>query len=540
MLFQDRYPLAFKLYPYRRSSDQDAERPVRHPVVVVGGGPIGLAMALDLGLQGLPVVLLDDHEGVGEGSRAICFAKRTLEIADRYGCGAELLDKGVVWNVGKIFHDDHKVFEFNLLPEEGHKYPAFINLQQPYFEKALYDRIVSANAGGANIDVRGKNRVENVNLHKDHARIHVVTPEGPYSLESEWLIGCDGAGSPLRKMVGADFEGRVFEDNFLIADIRMQADFPTERWFWFEPHFKSGDSALLHKQPDGIWRIDFQIGWDIDRETELEERNIRARLDAMLGDVEYEIVWSSIYTFQCRRMKSFRHGRLIFAGDAAHQVSPFGARGANSGIQDVDNLGWKLGLLLRGAADERILDSYTEEREAAADENIMNSTRSTDFITPKTKISKVFRNAVLDLATDHPFARTMVNSGRLSSPFSYNGFPLIGADALPGGPARSRPGSACPDAPIGEKFLLERLGSGFTLLVINGTVDGFEAPDGVPFEVLHVDSVSDPSCALTQRYLGSEKTAVYLIRPDQHIAGRWAEYDTHQVAETMKINLGKG
>ena len=170
-MIHDRYQLAFKLYPYERSADQDAETPVRHPVVIMGGGPIGVATALDLGLQGIPVVVLDDHEGIGMGSRAICFAKRCLEIADRYGCGQPMLDKGVVWNLGKVFHDDRKVFEFNLLPEQGHKFPAFINLQQPYFERFLVERVREAQAAGAPIELRGKNRVDNVTTHDDHVTL---------------------------------------------------------------------------------------------------------------------------------------------------------------------------------------------------------------------------------------------------------------------------------------------------------------------------------------------------------------------------------
>lgn len=159
-MLQDRYPLAFRLYPYERSADQDAATPAHHPVVVMGGGPIGIAMALDLGLQGIPVVVLDDHEGVGQGSRAICFSKRTLEIAGRYGCGQPMVDKGVVWNLGKVFHKDDKVFEFNLLPEDGHRYPAFINMQQPYFERFLVERVRDAQAKGAPIEIRGRNRVD--------------------------------------------------------------------------------------------------------------------------------------------------------------------------------------------------------------------------------------------------------------------------------------------------------------------------------------------------------------------------------------------
>lgn len=540
-MLQDRYTLAFKLYPYARSADQDSATPVRHPVVVMGGGPIGVATALDLGLQGIPVVVLDDHEGIGMGSRAICFAKRCLEIADRYGCGKPMLDKGVVWNLGKVFHDDRKVYEFNLLPEEGHQYPAFINLQQPYFEKFIVERVRKAQAAGAPIEVRGKNRVDAVEVKDDHVVLTITTPEGPYRLEADWLIGCDGASSPLRGMLGLEFEGRVFKDSFLIADIRMlNESFPTERWFWFEPAHGSGASTLLHKQPDDTWRIDFQIGWDVDRKEEMKEENIRRRLDAMLGpDVKYEMVWSSIYTFQCKRMERFRHGRVIFAGDSAHQVSPFGARGANSGMQDVDNLGWKLGLVIKGLAPDRLMDSYDEERVYGADENILNSTRATDFITPKTKISHVFRNAVLDLAGRHPFARPLVNSGRLSVPCTYEGLSLNGPDALTGGPARTRPGSACPDAPLGDGFLLSSLGNDFVILAINTEAPGAIEEDGVIARPLAVSLKDDASGALAERYLGSAQSGVYLIRPDQHVAARWDRYDETALRAALRRACAK-
>ena len=534
-LVPERYSLAFRLYPYARSPDQDAATPVRHKVIIAGGGPIGLATALDLGRRGVPVVLLDDHEGAGLGSRALCFSKRTLEICDRLGAAGPMLDKGVQWNVGKVFHDDRLLYEFNLLPEGGHAFPAFINLQQPWFEKFLHDAILAAQSEGAPIELRGRNRIDAVTPSADHVTLDIMTPDGPYQIQADWLIACDGARSPLRGMLGLSFDGRVFEDNFLIADVKMKADFPTERWFWFEPHFKSGDSALLHKQPDDIWRIDFQLGWNIDRAKELEPANIRARVDAMLGtDVDYELDWCSIYTFQCRRMDRFRHGRVLFAGDSAHQVSPFGARGANSGIQDVDNLAWKLALVLDGTAPESLLDSYDAERVYGADENILNSTRATDFITPKTPVSKLFRNAVLTLAEHLPFARTVVNSGRLSLPCTYDGSALNGPDH-PDMPPRTRPGSPCPDAPLAGGWLLPHLGRGFTLLTINQTAPDSLSAHGLTVPRLAVEATPE----ITARYLGTAKGAVYLIRPDQHVAARWDHFDESAVAAALARAIGK-
>jgi 3-(3-hydroxy-phenyl)propionate hydroxylase len=539
-MFDDRYTLAYKRYPYKKSPDQDASTPVRHPVVVMGGGPIGIATALDLGLQGIPTVVLDDHEGVGMGSRAICFAKRCLEIADRYGCGEPMLDKGVVWNVGKVFHKDDQVFEFNLLPEEGHKYPAFINMQQPYYESFQLDRFEELQAQGAPIEIRGKNRVDNVEVKDDHVVLTVMTPDGEYKLEADWLVGCDGASSPLREMLGYDFTGKVFQDSFLIADIKMKGDvdFPTERWFWFEPSHGEGASMLLHRQPDDVWRVDFQIGWDVDRKEEMKEENIRRRLDAFLGGVEYDMVWSSIYTFQCKRMEQFRHGRVFFAGDAAHQVSPFGARGANSGMQDVDNLGWKLGLVMAGKAPDSLLDSYNYERIHGADENILNSTRSTDFITPKSNMSTLLRDSVLALSEHYEFARPMVNSGRLSVPCTYDGSPLNSADALDG-PARTRPGSPCPDVPLGDEFLLSKLGNDFILLTIDADAPEEIEEAGITVKRLALATKDDHSLLLKERYLGDAPSGVYLIRPDQHVAARRETFDETQVRAAIRRATGK-
>lgn len=527
------------LYAYDRSPDQDAPAPVRHKVAVIGAGPVGLAAAIDLAQQGIEVVVLDDNDKVSFGSRAICFAKRPLEILDRLGCGQPMVDKGVQWNLGKVFFDDRQVYDFNLLPEEGHARPAFINLQQYYFEEYMVNRVRELQEQGAPIEIRGRNKVEAIGTHPDHVKLEVETPEGSYTLEADWLIACDGAGSPTRRMLGKDFVGRVFEDNFLIADVIMDADFPTERWFWFDPPFNKGQSALLHKQPDGVWRIDLQLGWDIDKEREKRPENVIPRLKAMLGeDVQFELEWVSIYTFQCRRMEQFRHGRVIFAGDAAHQVSPFGARGANSGLQDTDNLVWKLKLVMEGKAPESLLDSYDIERVHGADENILNSSRSTDFITPKSEMSRILRDAVLDLSEHHEFARPLVNSGRLSVPCTYDGSPLNSADALDG-PARTRPGSPCPDAPLGDEFLLPKLADKFTLLTIDADAPDLIEEDGVEVTRLALSVKDDATLALKERYLGDNDSAVYLIRPDQHVAARRPSFDEPQICAAIRRATGK-
>ena len=527
------------LYPYRRSADQGAAEPARHTAVVVGAGPVGLACAIDLARQGVEVVVLDENDKVSFGSRAICFAKRPLEILDRLGCGQPMVDKGVVWNLGKVFFGDRKVYDFNLLPEDGHRRPAFINLQQYHFEKYLVDRVRALEAEGAPIELRGNNKVTAVEDGAAGVTLTIETPDGPYRLVADWLVACDGANSAIRAMMDLDFVGRVFEDNFLIADVVMEAGFPTERWFWFDPPFNPGQSALLHKQPDNVWRIDLQLGWNIDKEKEKKPENVIPRLKAMLGeDAKFELEWVSIYTFQCRRMERFRHGHVLFAGDSAHQVSPFGARGANSGLQDTDNLVWKLKLVIDGKAPESLLDTYDLERIHGADENILNSSRSTDFITPKSETSRIFRNAVLDLSERHAFARPLVNSGRLSVPCTYDGSPLNGPDVA-SMPPRTRPGSPAPDAPVKGGWLLDRLGDRFALLTIDA-----DAPDtldcgGIAVERLALSAADDPSGAFGERYLGSARSAVYLIRPDQHVAARWTAFDESAVASAVVRATGR-
>ncbi|SOE18887.1 3-(3-hydroxy-phenyl)propionate hydroxylase [Hoeflea halophila] len=523
------------LYPYQRSPDQDARAPVRHKVVVVGAGPVGLALAVDLAMQDVPVVVVDENDKVSWGSRAICFAKRPLEILDRLGCGDPMVDKGVVWNLGKVFFDKRQVFDFNLLTEQGHKRPAFINLQQYYLEQYLVDRVRELQAEGKPIELRGGSKVLDVSQDESGAELTIDTPDGPYRISAEWVVACDGAASPIRTLLGLEFTGRVFEDNFLIADVVMEADFPTERWFWFDPPFNRGQSALLHKQPDNVWRIDFQLGWDIDREKELKPENIDRRLKAMLGDeISYQLEWSSIYTFQCRRMERFREGRVLFAGDSAHQVSPFGARGANSGLQDADNLAWKLRLIMDGKSPLTLLDSYDAERVHGADENILNSSRSTDFITPKSEISRIFRDAVLDLSERYEATRPMVNSGRLSVPCTYDGSPLNGPDCA-AMPERTRPGSPMVDAPVPGGWLLDRLGSAFHLLTIDAEAPDTVSVDGVACQRLALSTSDDHDGYLRQRYLGNAAAGVYLVRPDQHVAARWDHYD----AAAVKAALGK-
>ncbi|HYF57860.1 MAG TPA: FAD-dependent oxidoreductase [Burkholderiaceae bacterium] len=529
---------AFPRFEYRPSPGLRSGTVERHPVVVVGAGPVGLSAALDLARRGVPVVVLDDNDTVSVGSRALCYAKRTLEIWDRLGVADRMVGKGVQWKIGKVFRDEDLVYGFDLLPEDGHRMPAMINLQQYYLEEYLVEACVAAG-----VDLRWKHRVTGLERAADGVALDVETPDGAFRLHAAWTIACDGANSGLRRMVGADFAGQAFQDRFLIADVLMKAEFPTERWFWFDPPFHRGQSVLLHREADNVWRIDFQLGWDADPEEERKPERVIPRIRAMLGpEVEFDLEWVSVYQFACRRIDRFRHGRVLFAGDAAHQVSPFGARGANSGVQDVDNLGWKLALVLDGAAPESLLDSYHDERSLAADDNIANSTRSTDFITPKSRASRVLRDAVLELAEHEPFARRLVNSGRLSMPTPCPDSPLVTPDAEPFEGAM-RPGTPCADAPLAHDgrrgWLLNRLGRGFAVLTFGPRPVAEVRSGAIAAPVLSVgDDVADVEGLLARRYDGRPGTT-YLIRPDQHVAARWRAFDAAAVAAAIDRACGR-
>ncbi|MBR1218310.1 FAD-dependent oxidoreductase [Bradyrhizobium sp. U87765 SZCCT0131] len=510
-------------FGYQRHPDQDraATAVAHHPVVVIGAGPVGLSFAIDLAERGHPVVLLDDADRIGEGSRAICFSKRSLEYWDRLGVGGRMVDKGVVWNVGRIFHGASQLYQFNLLPEDGHKMPAFINLQQFYAEAYLVDR--AAQLPG--ISLRWRNKVTALEQRNDHVVVTIETPEGAYRLSASHLIACDGARSSLRSMVGAEFAGKVFEDQFLIADVKMTADFPTERWFWFDPPFHAGRSALLHRQPDNVWRIDLQLSPDADPAVEKLPENVRPRITRMLGHDNFDFEWISLYKFQCRRMDRFVHGRVVFAGDSAHQVSPFGARGANSGLEDAENLAWKLSLVLDGRASAALLDSYHVERSAAADENIRESTRATDFMAPTSREEERLRRAVLALARDTDFGKRMVNGGRLSVPSVYDTLlSTPDADRWNGGVV---PGASMLDAPLvahdGKATYLTdafiAAGRRFTVLEFaNG--QAAPVPEGVGVIRIGGEGLTDHAGLAKKRYDAAPGTA-YLLRPDGYVAARF-------------------
>ena len=530
-------PYDYAPFPYVAPPGLKAAEP-RHPVVIVGAGPIGLAMAIDLAQHGVKSVVLDDNNVVSVGSRAICWAKRTLEIFDRLGVGERMLDKGVTWKVGRQFFGDKEVYNFDLLPEPGHKYPAFINLQQYYVEQYLVER---AQEMPDLIDLRFLNKVTDHADHGDHVSLTVETPDGNYTLEAEYYIACEGAGSPTRKRMDLAFDGQTFEEHFLIVDVEMETspfgdhDTP-ERWFWFAPPFHQGQSALLHKQPDNIYRIDLQLGPETDPKEEATEEKVLPRIKAIVGDTPFRLDWMSVYKFRCAKLERFVHNRVLFVGDSAHVVSPFGARGGNGGIQDVDNIGWKLAAVLQGDAPAALIETYNEERSHGSAENILNSSRATNFMTPKSEIEMLFRNEVLNLAGEHGFARKLINSGRLSNPCSLEGMAL----QTPG-QAPVVPGQVIVDAPLtgpdGDTWLVKELQGQFTLMGFGDT----PLPEISGLARLGIGGAhrypcfADKDGHMAARY-GQDH--IYLVRPDGHVCAVFEGIEPAPILAAMERAKG--
>ncbi len=519
----------FKIPPEILEGSQEV-----YPVAIVGAGPIGLSLAIDLAQRGIKSVLLDDNNIVSTGSRAICWAKRTLEIFDRLGVASKMMAKGITWETGRLFNGNKEVFSFNLLPDKGQKFPAFINLQQYYVEEYLIERCFELKDY---IDLRFSSEVIDHKQNGENVDVTVSCPKGNYNLRSLYMVACDGAESPTRKRMNLSFDGEVFDEHFLIVDIFMdtppfESDRP-ERWFWFAPSFHEGQSALLHKQAENIYRIDLQLEENIDKRKELDPERVRKRIKKVVRSDNFEIDWMSIYKFKCACLEKMVFDRIIFVGDSAHVVSPFGARGGNGGMHDVDNLGWKLASILKNNSSVKILNTYNDERIEAAKENISNSSRATNFMTPKNKMAKVFREQILDLATSNQISRNLINSGRLSVPYKLHGLKLTNEykdDPLLG--------SIYIDFPILDKkgnilFLTDLISESYNLLSFS------EIKMEFPFD-LNVISVgektnqdvnfSDFQGKGLERYRSDLN---YLIRPDGYIVGIFKQINIKTLEKCM-------
>jgi len=515
--------------------DMDAQR---HRVAIVGGGPIGFALALGLARHGVASVVIEADDSVCTGSRAGCVTDRTLEIFDQYGVAEPTMKQGLPWSEGWSYYRTDEVFHLQV-PQGPTKFPRLVNIQQCYVEQYMVDAI---DRRRELIDVRWCSRVTDLKQHDDGVELSIATPAGNYRLAADWVIAGDGAHSTVRKLLGARFVGTRYDGTYIIADIKMKSDLPAGRRAWFDPPSNPGATLLLHKHRDDLWRFDYQLREDEDPDEAVKPEHvlqrIREHLQLMGERQPWSPVWISLYRASCLTLEQYRHGRVLLAGDAAHLVPIFGVRGMNSGIDDTHNLVWKLAFVIKGLAKPALLDTYTAERVFAMRENMRHASKSAEFMAPPTPAFKLMRQAVLGLALRNEWIRRLVDP-RQSAAIGYPQSPLNqrGDDAdFAAGPA---PGVNAVDAPLpGGGFLSERMGPHFTALVFEAAADSGAkaaavlaplAAGPLPFDYVTVDADS----TLGALYDAKPGT-LYLFRPDGHLLARWRRIDAAAVAAAMQ------
>lgn len=551
------YPFTASRYPARIPPLNGRTDARRHPVAIVGGGPVGLTAALGLARQGIASVLIEADDSVCSGSRAICISRRSLEIIERLGAVDAFLEKGLPWTGGRSFYRDAEVLHFTMPQDENQKLPPMINLAQYHIEQFLLD---AALRQPDLIDIRWQTRVTAVTDRASGVALELDTPEGGYALEADWLLACDGGRSAVRDALGLQLQGTSYEGRYVIVDILLASQRPTERLAYFDPPCNPGSTVLVHKQPDNVWRIDYQVRDGEDPDEAVKPENVLPRVQSLLDMMgergAWAPIWITIYKANALTLERYRHGRVLFAGDAAHLVPIFGVRGANSGIDDADNAAWKLAYVIKGLADDSLLDSYSSERVAATHENLSYGTKSTEFMAPPSFAFDLMRTAVLGLAAKHEGVRSLINP-RQSSAITYVDSPLNAPDAANhawrAGPA---PGAVLPECPVtvlrdghaSAGYLTDLVGPGFSALYFCNDGRMPEALDafagamrekGLPLQLVRLSRVRagdgpglcahDHTGRLFDLY-GAEAGSVYLVRPDGHVAGRWQAPDASTLA----------
>ncbi|NOG71749.1 FAD-dependent monooxygenase [Roseicella sp. DB1501] len=547
----------YQVHPFRRPPELDGGGEAV-PVAVVGGGPVGLLTALLLARQGCRCVLLESERQVSLGSRAIVLTRRSQQILQAAGLAGPFLAKGLPWSSGRSFYRGREVYRMEMPHDADERFLPGLNIQQQYIEEYL----VAAIAREPRVELRWGSRVVGLAQDAAGAVLRVDTPEGEYDLRAGWVVAADGGRSALRRMLGLRMEGRAYAGSFVIADIRADLGLPTERLCFFDPDWNPGNNVLVHREPEGIWRLDFRLPEGETAETALDPARLAGRIEAILGmigrPVPWKIDWAAVYSASTLTLADYLHGRVCFAGDAAHLLPIFGVRGANTGIQDADALAWRLARVALGQAPAALLRSYSAERVAAAREICEEAGRSTRFMTPPSEGFRLLRDAVLSFTLSEGFCKELLH-WRTARPHDYAASPLTTPDVgdFAKGPTTGpAPGAAAVDARLGAGHLYDHLGTDFTLLAFIGP----EGPDAglaallaavpglpVPVRVLLIGAgeasggagtpLPDPEGRAAARYAAAPGSA-YLIRPDMHVCARWRRPDAAALAAALRRAAG--
>ncbi|MGF6484080.1 FAD-dependent oxidoreductase [Paraburkholderia sp. JPY419] len=567
------YPFAPRRYPAALPPLVDGRDPQTRAVAIVGGGPVGMTLAIALARQGVRSVLIEADDSVCTGSRAICISRRSLEIFKRLGVVEGFLQKGLAWTGGRSFYRDTEVFRFAMHQDDEQSLPPMINIAQYQIEQLLLDEI---ERHADLIDVRWQTRVTGLAQRpQGSATLTLRSAESAdsqrasWQMDAAWVVACDGGRSTIRDLLGLKLTGTTYEGRYVIVDIELDSTRATERLAYFDPPSNPGSTVLVHKQPNNVWRIDYQLRDDEDPDAAVLPENVMPRvqnlLDSMGETGAWSPIWITIYKANALTLERYQHGNVLFAGDAAHLVPIFGVRGANSGIDDADNLGWKLGCVINGSASPALLDSYSDERVYAARENLSYGVKSTEFMAPPTFAFDLLRTAVLGLAERHAAVRPLINP-RQTHAIAYRQSPLnfVGdkADAFDRGPA---PGTVLPECRLLKQsqdgawlgiHLTDLLGPCFTAIRFDADhandgeswqqLQSMLASQDIPFNLIDIVTAEAQSANSPQaidptgrlhHMLDAQPGTVYLIRPDGHVLARWRNGSAAAVRHALDATL---